>query len=354
MTQRRSLFTSCLFMSMTAAIAAATTPSHAPSEDPLTGYLLVYFTDPTHSVHLALSEDGYTFTALNDGKPVMDGRDLAEQKGIRDPHIMRGPDGMFYMVMTDLHIFAQRDGLRETEWERPGDDYGWGNNRAIVMMKSSDLIEWTRSNFRIDQAFPGIGDVGAFWAPQTIYDEEMGKLMVYFTMRIRNGHNRLYYAYADDAFTRLETKPELLFEYPRDISYIDADITRVGDRFHMFYVPHDDGGPQIRQAISDRIHSGYRFDPARVDAERVASEAPNLWKRLGTDTYVLMYDVYGIRPHNFGFSETTDFKTFTGIGRFNDGGPMKATNFSSPKHGAVVHLTREEMKRLATHWNLAP
>ena len=30
----------------------------------------------------------------NGGEPVMTGDTLAEQKGIRDPHLMRGPDGL--------------------------------------------------------------------------------------------------------------------------------------------------------------------------------------------------------------------------------------------------------------------
>lgn len=27
--------------------------------------------------------------------------------------------------MTDLHIYAQKDGFRDTEWERDGKEYGW-------------------------------------------------------------------------------------------------------------------------------------------------------------------------------------------------------------------------------------
>jgi len=317
-------------------------------ENNLAAYLFVYFKDETHSVYMALSRDGYAFTDINQGHPVLDGSTLAEQKGIRDTHILRGPDGAFYMAMTDLHIFAQKAGYRETEWERPGEQYGWGNNRAIVLMRSSDLIHWTHSIFRLDTAFPELGDIGCAWAPETIFDEESGRLMVYFTMRFGNGNNRLYYAYADDAFTKLETVPELLFTYPRDISYIDADITRVGDRYHMFYVPHEEGAG-IKQAVSEQINRGYVYDPAWCDPEPTACEAPNVWKRIGTDTYVLMYDIYGITPHNFGFSETTDFVHFTPIGRFNEG-IMQATNFSSPKHGAIIPLTENEAQALAAHW----
>ena len=62
-----------------------------------------------------------------------------------------------------------------------------------------------------------------------------------------------------------------------------------------------------------------------------------------------MYDIYGIETHNFGFAETTDFKEFTNLGRFNEG-VMKALNFQSPKHGTVIQITKEEAERLENYW----
>ena len=101
-------------------------PPKAPkfNEKDLAGYLLVYFKDQTQSAYFAISRDGYTFTDINGGKPVFEGALLAEQKGVRDPHITRGPDGAFYLAMTDLHIFGQRAGYRTTQWERPQEQYG--------------------------------------------------------------------------------------------------------------------------------------------------------------------------------------------------------------------------------------
>ena len=87
-----------------------------PTEKEMGAYLFVFFSDPTHSLFMATSYDGYTFTAVNDGQPVIDGDTIAEQRGIRDPHITRGPDGAFYLAMTDLHLFAQREKLRPTLW----------------------------------------------------------------------------------------------------------------------------------------------------------------------------------------------------------------------------------------------
>lgn len=312
-------------------------------EKDMAGYLLVYFKDQTHSAYFAISRDGCNFTDLNGGEPIFDGTLLAEQKGVRDPHIARGPDGAFYLAMTDLHIAGQRAGYRTNQWERPVEKYGWGNNRALVLMKSFDLIHWTHSDFRVDKAFPELGDIDCSWAPETIYDEAKGKMMVYFTIRYNNKDASLYWSDTDDAFTKLETKPEKI----QDIGGIDGDITRIGDKFHLFYV----ADAKIRHAVSDKINQGYKAEPQRIDPNTVSTEAPNLFKRLGTDRYVLMYDVYGARPNNMGFSETTDFITYTNIGRFNEG-VMKTTGFTRPKHGAVTHLTPDELKAVAEHWNV--
>jgi hypothetical protein len=175
--------------------------------------------------------------------------------------------------------------------------------------------------------------------------------MLHFTMRFKNGRNRLYYTYMNDAFTTMETEPKLLFAYPKDASYIDSDIIKVGDTFHLFYTPHDKGGPGVKHAASHTINADYVYEDQWIDPEPKACEAPTVWKRIGQEKWVLMYDVYGVDPQNFGFSETSDFKTYTNLGRFNEG-VMKATNFASPKHGTIVHLTKPEADRLVARWGL--
>lgn len=321
-----------------------------PQEKEMGAYLMVFHKDDTHSLHMAISYDGYTFTALNDGKPVIAGDTIAYQKGIRDPHIYRGPDGAFYLAMTDLHIYAKQAGFRTTEWERDGNIYGWGNNRGLVLMKSWDLIHWTRTNIRFDQLSAAYAEIGCAWAPETIFDDKAGKLMVYFTMRFRNEPNKLYYAYVNDDYNKLETMPQILFEYPdKRTTAIDGDIVKVKDRYVLSYVPHESGAG-VKQASCDNITGKYVFSPRWVDSEPKSCEAPNVWKRIGEDKWVLMYDCYGLETHNFGFVETSDFVEFTPLGHFNEG-VMKTTNFTSPKHGAVIQLTTEEANALTTYWN---
>lgn len=321
-----------------------------PSEKDMGAYLMVYFKDDTHGLYFALSKDGYSFTDVNNAKPIISGDTIADQKGIRDPYIMRGPDGLFYMALTDLHIYAQKFGYRSTEWERDGKSYGWGNNRGIVLLKSKDLIHWTHSVLRVDKAFPELANIGCAWAPELIFDEAKGKIMMYFTMRFGNGKCKVYYTYMNKDFTAMETLPECIFEYPEGVEYIDADITKIGNKYHMFIVVHD-GSSHIEQAVSDSINTGYRLIPKRCDGEKVGCEAPTVYKRIGENKWVLIYDVYRINPHNFGFSETSDFENFTYLGHFNEG-VMKTTNFTIPKHPAVIQITKKEANRIAKNWNL--
>ncbi|WP_228853009.1 glycoside hydrolase family 43 protein [Aegicerativicinus sediminis] len=317
----------------------------------LAAYLMVYFKDDDHSLHMALSTDGYNFTDINNGKAIVGGDTIASQKGIRDPHISRGEDGAFYIVMTDLHIFGKEKGFRETQWERPIEEFDWGNNRGFVLMKSYDLIHWTHSNFLFNEGFEGFDEIGCAWAPQSIYDPLEQKMMIYFTMRMNHGLTKLYYSYANDDFTKLISEPKLLFEYPNEeIQVLDADITKMPDgRYCMMYVAQEQP-IGIKMAFSESLNKGYKYNDEWIDAEPGSCEAPNVWKRNNEDKWVLMYDIYSINPHNFGFLETSDFKNFKSIGHFNEG-EIKTNNFTSPKHGAVISLTKDEAVDLAKHWN---
>lgn len=325
----------------------------ASVERNMAGYVMVYHKDADHSLHMAYSWDGYSWKALNSDKAIVAGDTIAQQRGIRDPHIYRAPDGTFLIAMTDLHIYAKREGYRDTEWERDGNLYGWGNNRGLVLMKSKDLIHWSHTVVRIDETFPEhFGELGCAWAPETIYDPEEGKLMVCFTIRpTGKGKTQLFYAYANDEFTALVTEPKLLFEYP-DASkqVLDADIIPMPDgRYCMTYCAQD-GPAGIKMAISDHINRGYVYQPEQIDAEPKSCEAPTMFKLIGQDKWLLMYDIFSISPHNFGFMETTDFKTFHHLGHFDDG-PTRRDGFSEQKHGAVVQVTKKELKRLIKYWS---
>lgn len=366
-------------MLLLGASAASAQKQHiVPTEADMGAYVMVYHKDADHGLHMAVSYDSYTWTSLYDDKPVISGDTIAEQHGIRDPHIFRGPDGGFYLAMTDLHLFAHKkyadnprfskiSQYRDTEWER-GKEYGWGNNRGLVLMKSWDLIHWTRTNLDFSRLTCPTGvtdyhgnpvpwsEVGCVWAPETVYDEETGHLLVHFTTRFHSGMNMIYYVYMNDDFTEMLSEPKLLFEAPINgngipaYNVIDSDIVKFGGLYHLFYVSHEKGAT-VKHATSQRITGPYQLDDLYDDGEKQGHEAPNCWKRLGQDKYVVMFDNFSRKPHNFGFVETSDFKTFTPIGYFGDEkSPMKRTNFAEQKHAAVAPLTIKEAKTLEKYW----
>ena len=178
---------------------------------------------------------------------------------------------------------------------------------------------------------------------------------------MKTGTNRIYYAYVNNDFNQLTSDPHLLFEAPLNgdgvpsYSVIDSDIIPFGGKWHLFYVSHEKTAT-VKHATADRLTGPYIMDNNYDDGERQGHEAPNCWKRIpkhegDTATYVVMFDNYHHRPHNFGFVETRDFQSFQPIGYFDaKGSKMHRTNFSEQKHGAVAPLTRAEAKALEKYW----
>lgn len=133
-------------------------------------YLFVYFTGNTttqQQICYALSSNGVDFIPLNGGAPVIASDTIAIMKGVRDPHILRGHDGWFYMVATDM------------DWTK-----GKWSNRGIVMMRSRNLLDWEHHTVDFHERFVGeaAAKVNAVWAPQTIWDPSVQKYMIYFSL----------------------------------------------------------------------------------------------------------------------------------------------------------------------------
>ena len=64
---------------------------------------------------------------------------------------------------------------------------GWSSNRAMILLKSKDLINWTSNVVNIQKKYPDQEDLKRVWAPQTVYDREAKKYMVYWSMQHGNG-----------------------------------------------------------------------------------------------------------------------------------------------------------------------
>ena len=309
---------------MFSAILLALMTSCTSSED-YEGYLFAYFTGNgpgQEQIHYAISHDGYHFKALNGNRPVIKSEDISSTGGVRDPHILRSADGKsFYMVATDLYVPKM----------------GWSNT-AMVLLKSDDLIHWKSSVLDIPSTYgQSFSQVSRVWAPQTIYDEEKGKYMVYFSMLEPNSFDKIYYAYANKDFTGFESEPKQLFFSPTDNACIDADIIQKEDKFYMFF-KSEDGKPGIKLAISDHLTGGYvQQGSERVDRETNNVEGSCTYKRNGSDEWVLMYDVY--MHGKYQFTKSQDLKHFSIIDE------DVSMNFH-PRHGSVLPITGKEMRRL--------
>nr|WP_302828870.1 family 43 glycosylhydrolase [uncultured Bacteroides sp.] len=291
-------------------------------------YLFTYFTGNhinEEAVCYAVSMDGYTYWALNDNKPVLDSKVISSTGGVRDPHVLRCQDGKtFYMVLTDM-VSAN----------------GWDSNRAMILLKSDDLVHWSHSVINMQKRYAGQEDLKRVWAPQTIYDPESGKYMVYWSMKYGNGPDVIYYAYANDEFTDLVGEPKPLFLPKNGKSCIDGDIVYKGGVFHLFYKTEGHGNG-IKVATTRSLTSGrWEEEPDYKQQTTDAVEGAGTFKLINQDKYILMYDVY--MKGKYQFTETTDLKNFKVVD-----GEVKM-NFH-PRHGTVIPITRSELKRITEQW----
>lgn len=317
MKKYRTLFLSMLIMLLTPPVLSAADKDYA-------GYLFVYFTGDTmdgEQICYAVSEDGYNFHTLNCGKPVLNSRQISSTGGMRDPHILRSADGKtFYMVATDM-VSAN----------------GWDSNRAMVLLKSKDLVHWKHSVLNIQKRLPDQGNLKRVWAPQTIYDPQAGKYMIYWSMKHGKDPDIIYYAYANKDFTDIEDEPKPLFIPADGKSCIDGDIIYKDGVYHLFYKTEDEG-KGIKSATTSDLTSGkWAEQPDYKQLTKDAVEGSGIFKLNGSDKYILMYDVY--MRGRYEFAETED------LVKFSPAAKPVSMDFH-PRHGTVMPITAKELKRL--------
>jgi arabinoxylan arabinofuranohydrolase len=174
---------------------------------------------------------------------------------------VRGADGKtYYMVVTDM-VSAN----------------GWNSNRAMVLLKSTDLLHWTSSVVNIQKKFRGNENLLRVWAPQTIYDPEARKYMLYWSMKHGNDPDKIYYAYANADFTDLETEPKQLFFSPTNGACIHGDIIYKDGKYHLFFKT-EDAGSGLKVAVSNKLTGGYVLRDKFVQQTKEAVEGSSVFK----------------------------------------------------------------------------
>ena len=315
-------------------------PVRLHEEEPYSAYLFVYFpSNADENIYYALSTDGYNYTPINNGRMVVSSDTISLKQGVRDPHILRAPDGMFYMVCTDMRS-AQ----------------GWESNRGIVMMKSPDLIHWTHSRVNFPDKYYGtmFAKVSRVWAPETIWDPDYenadgtrGRLMVYFSILTSDNsvpYDKDYYCYANDDFTDLLTTPT--FFYDRGSATIDMDIVfnEADSLYHGFYKNEGQGG--ICKVTASRLTplpgqpdgSQWSKPSATLQQTTERVEGAGVFKRINSDEWILMYDCYDNKHYQF--CSSTDLENFTFVKN------TETTGAFTPRHGTVLPITPEETRLL--------
>lgn len=315
------------------ALLAAT--SACAQTEPTTAYIFTYFEGEgplKENLHFAVSDNGFDWKALNANKPVVMADTISVSGGLRDPHILRSEDSKSYMIVaTDMSTVRN----------------GWKENPGIVMLRSDDMVNWTHSAVHLSKAFPAeFGDAYWVWAPQTIYDPEAGKYMVYFTVRRQDESKGLvtYYAYANKDFTAFESAPQVLFN--TENGCIDNDIVKGPDGlWYMFFKDNENLEKHmkgIKYATSKSLHGPWEECGHYVDAYagHPPVEGSGVFKLNDSDEYVLMYDLYTSKRYEYQTSK--DLKTFSD--------PKPFTKDFAPRHGTVMPITASELTALKSKW----
>jgi hypothetical protein len=296
--------------------------------DVFSAYLFAYFTgnDITQeAIRFATSDDAYTYRALNNDNPVVSSATVSSSGGVRDPHILRGEgDNSYYMVATDM-VSA----------------LGWDSNRAMVLLKSTDLINWQSAVVNIPNTYTKYSTADRVWAPQTIYDPTVGKYMVYFAMRLGSSdYDKIYYAYANSTFTALESSPELLFDNG-GLSTIDPDIILKDGVYNLFFKT-EGNGDGIKKATSANLTGGYVLVDKYLQSTTNPVEGSSVFKLINSVNYIMMYDMYTSGAYQF--TITTDLLNFSVA-------PTPISFDFTPRHGTIIPVTAAEKQALMNKWN---
>ncbi|NMO97327.1 glycoside hydrolase family 43 protein [Paenibacillus lemnae] len=301
------------------------------------GYLFAHFKGEEYEdgeqVYFALSQgnDPLNWQTLHGGKPVLVS-DLGE-KGIRDPYIVRSPDGgRFYMVATDLRIYGNGD------WERAVTS----GSRSIMVWESQNLIDWSGPDM-VEIAPSG---AGCAWAPEVFYDEETQDYKVFWASMMNTGlqdedssrYHRMMYVSTKDF--RTFSEPEVYMDY----GYSVIDTTMIQEKGGIYRFSKAEHVKHVIQEKGMSFHdSNFKMLNDHVETPFMArGEGPIIFKSNTEEKWILFIDEYGLRGYIP--LETDDL---------DSGSWRLPEQYSLPgtlRHGSVIPVTTEEYDRLLEYY----
>jgi len=292
------------------------------------GYLFTYFVqNGQDGLHLAWSRNGYTWEALNGGgsylTPV-----VGKEKLVRDPCVVRGPDGTYHMVWT-------------CGWWEKG--FGYASTR--------DFITWTPQ-----REIPAMAHEPAArntWAPEIVHDETSGVFIIFWATTIpgrfpatlgssEDALNHRMYATSTKDF--VDFTPTRLF-YDPGFNCIDATFLRDGERQWMI-IKDETKFPEARKNLrlgeAQGLNGPFGELSQPITPPGVWVEGPTALK-IG-DEYLLYYDAYTTK--HYGVLRSRDLETWedvTAKASFpNEGTPQRM------RHGTIVEAPMSLIETLRT------
>ncbi|MFJ8631894.1 glycoside hydrolase family 43 protein [Streptomyces sp. NPDC093568] len=315
-----------------------TTPQPAVAADP--GYLMVHFTgegSTGQQMYLSHSTDGLHWNDLNGGGMVL--RSTVGTRGVRDPALVRSPDGSkYWIVATDLCIGCGQN------WDQAVNNA----SRNLVVWESKDLVTWSQPwLLNVAGAIP---DGRNAWAPEAIRDPATNDYVLYWaTNATLNGvlKHRIYYARTSDF--RTITTPQLYIDRPGTQNIIDTQIIEVPSGVGDFRYVRASGDGQITLEGSNSILGTWTRigDLSGIGLTGSQVEGPMWMKFNGTDKWGLYLDQYA---SNGGYlpvvtTDPSDPAAYQkqASGSYNMGGTKK-------RHGWILNMTAAEESRVLARW----
>lgn len=282
-------------------------------------FLFSYFkNNGEDGLHLAYSYDGLKWEALNGDKSFLT-PELSKDKLMRDPCIIKGPDGKFHMVWT-------------VSWEEKG--IGYAN--------SADLINWSEQQFI--PVMQHEESTQNSWAPELFYDEVKEQYLIFWASTVSDKfletanqsedswNHRIYYTTTKDFEEFAETE---IFIEP-GFNVIDATIARNESQYFMI-IKDETLLPEAQKTLhvleSDNLYNWNVSISEAISNHWV--EGPTITK-IG-DEWMVYFDQY--REHKFGAVKSKDLKSWSDISdqiEFPDG----------IRHGTVFKVSKDVLDGL--------
>ncbi len=277
-------------------------------------YMFTSFHEPAdEGLRYLYSEDGMHWDSIPGVwlKP-----ELGQHRLMRDPYMVRTPDGTYHLVWT-------------TSWK--GDlGFGYAYSKDLIHWSEQQMIpvmahEPTTVNVWAPEIFMMMRLNNSWWSGHLVFQGRFEK-----GIEEEKNNHRLYYITTKDFKTISETK--LL--YDPGFSSIDATIIKRAKNDYVM-VLKDNTRPErnLKVAFADSLTGPY--SPASQPFTESFVEGPSV-EKIGND-YLIYFDVY--RKKIYGAVRTRDFRNFTD----------ETGNVSVPtghKHGTIFKAPESLVKEL--------